>query len=234
MKRLVFELLDVVALSRPALQRIDIGATATAIATYKRGGGYKSYDQVFGHMKSITSGLSDPDRLVSSFADEPDEMWRRACQDAVRLLHGVFGDSKTTWYQTGRKPIQIGERLWLKPAIRGVWSCSRGTFATLVNARTQPFLAPYALSFLSRGTIEMHVRDEPSIDAPLLVDFARKPKADKREARIFLPEQVAPMALDLFETTLTRFMMAAAEAGFASVPRPADAVIDMFRRDRAP
>lgn len=234
MKQLVFELLDVAALSRPSLQRVDIAATAAAISAYKRGTGYKSYNSVFDHMKSITSGLSEPDRLAAAFADEPDETWRNACQEAVRLLHTVFGDGETRWYQTGRKPIQIGEKLWLKPTIRGVWASPRGTFATLINARTQPFLSPYALSFLSRGTIEMHVRDEPSIDGPLLVDFARRLKSGEREARVFLPDEAVPMALDLFEMTLTRFMAAAAQAGFASVPKPADAVIDIFRRDRAP
>lgn len=233
MKQLVFELLDVVALARPSLQRVDIAATAAAITAYKSGTGYKSYNSVFDHMKSITSGLSEPDRLAAAFAAEPDENWRNACQEAVRLLHAVFGAGETRWYQAGRKPIQVGEKLWLKPTIRGVWSGPRGTFATLINARTQPFLSPYALSFLSRGTTEMHVRDEPSIDGPLLVDFARKSKSDEREARVFFPDRVTPMALDLFELTLTRFMAAAAQAGYASVPKPGDAVVDIFRRDRA-
>jgi hypothetical protein len=231
-KKFIFELIDIPYLSRPTIGAIDIPSTAARIQAIRKGGSRRNYDRVFKLVGDMTSGMAKAEALLRSLEDEPDEVWRRQLQDVCERLYAVFGKSASRWYPVGRRPIELYERSWFKPAIRGVWWRDGVAAAMLVNPRKTLFLDAVVRSFLARGVIEFHLVDDPNLHEFKIIDLGAAPRTGVRATRVYSMPDVDPMELGEFESILRRFMQAVEHAGFANQPSEGQRIADLFKRPK--
>jgi hypothetical protein len=231
-RRFIFELIDVPYLAVPSLGEMDLLATAKKIQQYRRGGSPRNYDPAVRLIQDCVSGLTTRERVTGAFDEVADEVWKKQLEDVSGRLFDIFGAKQARWYPTGRKPIELFDRAWFKPAIRGVWYIDGAAYATLINARKTLFLSALGRAFVGRGVIEFHVIDDPNIAAYKVVDLGADPNSGGRATRLYSASEIDPMSIEEFEGILRRFMRAVEIAGYSSQPSEGMRIVDLFRRPR--
>ena len=174
MPRLILELLDVVQLGRPTLENLDPRETAAEILKYRQGKP-PTYNPAFNLISVILSGLARKEAILAALDQERPIWWRPHLKEVGGLLFDWFSQKPVKWYGVGRKPIETFEGIWMKPAIRGVVVNKGSAYPLLVNPRSSFCLSPVGASFLGRGVIEFHVRDDPAAVCPIILDLGRPP-----------------------------------------------------------
>lgn len=144
----------------------------------------------------------------------------------------MLANNGSTWIPLGRKPLEVFDDIWFKPAIRGAWKRGERRDATLINLRYGIHLAPKRLSFLARAVLEFHLRDEPNLSGLALMDFGRHQTEPRRVQRVLYDHHVELMEEATFVEILKQFVLAARMAGTELRPRDMERVRDLFRMPR--
>jgi hypothetical protein len=230
--RFLFEPLDVVQLAAPRLDNLDIELTAKNIRLFRASGSKRSYNPVVAHAESFASGATSLQIALAGFDDVWPEWWRGHLRAGTEALHSVLANNGSTWIPLGRKPIEVFDDIWFKPAIRGAWKKDGRKDAALINLRYGIHLSPLRLSFLARAVIEFHLRDEPNLTGLALMDFGRHESEPRRVKRVLYDDHIEIMQEALFIDILKQFVFAARLAGTELRPREMERVRDLFRLPR--
>lgn len=230
--RMLFEPLDVIQLATPAVDQIDIDRTAINIRQFRENSSKKSYNPAIAHAEGFASGKISLAAALAGFDDVNPEWWGRHLKVVTEMLHGTLADNGSVWRPLGRKPIEVFDGIWFKPAIRGAWKHGLRRDAALINPRFGIRLPQLPLSFLARAVIEFHLRDEPNLSGLAILDYGRHEFEARRTNRVLYEEHLTIMSEEVFVEALKRFVIAARLAGAELEPREAERIRDLFRMPR--
>jgi hypothetical protein len=230
--RFLFEPLDIVQLAVPSIDNIDIDLTARNIRIFRASGSKRSYNPVVAHAEGFASGATSLEIALAGFDAVQPDWWKRHLRAGTEGLHAVLANNGSTWIPLGRKPLEVFDDIWFKPAIRGAWKKDGRRDAALINLRYGIHLSPARLSFLSRVVLEFHLRDEPNLSGLALVDLGRHQTEARRIQRVLYEHHVEIMDEAIFVETLKQFVFAARVAGTELRPREMERVCDLFRVPR--
>lgn len=231
-RRFLFEPLDIAQLAAPRIDDIDIELTAMQIRQFRASGSKRSYNPAIAHAEGFASGKTSLAVALASFDGIEPDWWQGHLRAVTELLSRTLSNNGSLWRPLGRKPIEVFDGIWFKPAIRGVWKTAERRDAALINPRIGIHLHPLRLSFLARSIIEFHMRDEPNLSGLSILDYGRHETEKRRLDRVLHEGHVDIMEEHLFIETLKRFVMAARLADAELVPRESQRIRDLFRMPR--
>lgn len=229
---MLFEPLDVVQLATPAVDQIDIDRTAAKIRQFKANSSKKSYNAAIAYAEAFASGRASLSAALAGFDDVDPEWWARHLKAVTEMLHGTLANNGSVWRSLGRRPVEVFDGIWFKPAIRGAWKHGFRRDAALVNPRFGVKLPQSSLAFLARAVVEFHLRDELNLTGLAILDYGRHELEARRTNRVLHEEHLTIMGEAAFVEALKRFVIAARLAGADLQPREAERIRDLFRMPR--